>query len=99
MTLHLNERFQNGGCPAAAEVFTDGGSFWHLALGVLAGSEILTPRDSVMMATAFAGYQLTQAQGGVPWSRTGGELIEFAAGMLLARFLPQMVLLWRQYGA
>ena len=92
MTWLLNEGgAATGASPACVAVFTDAGSLAHLLLGVLAGSELFTPKDSVILATAFAGYQLSQAQGGVAWSRTGGELIEFAIGMLLARFLPQIL--------
>lgn len=91
MTWLLNEGgAQNGHSPACVSVFTDGGSLAHLILGAIAGSEFLTPRDSVIAATAFTGYQLSQANH-VPWSRTGGELVEFAIGMLLGRFLPQMM--------
>lgn len=92
MTWLLNQQgVQCGAAPAAVEAFTDLGSVAHLALGYIAGSDWLTGKDTVMFATAFAGYQLSQAQWGVPWSRTGGELIEFALGMLLARLYPQVL--------
>lgn len=91
MTWLLNQDgAQNGASPACVQLFTDSGSLAHLLLGAIAGSEFLTPRDSVIAATAFTGYQLSQADG-VAWSRTGGELVEFAIGMLLGRFLPQMI--------
>jgi hypothetical protein len=36
-----------------------------------------------MLFAAFTGYQISQAGSGEPWSRIGGEFIEFALGMLL----------------
>jgi hypothetical protein len=48
---------------------------------MLAGSEVLTPKQAVLLLAAFTGYQLSQAQSGEPWSSTGGEFIEFALGM------------------
>lgn len=93
MTWLLNpQAAQCGVAPAAIEAFTDSGSGWHLLLGYFAGSEFLTPKDATILALGFTGYQLSQAQWGVPWSRTGGELIEFALGMLLARVLPANLL-------
>lgn len=94
MTWLLNESgvAMTGASPACVQVFTDSGSFAHVLLGMLAGSNLLSPKDAVLLATGFAGYQLSQAQG-VAWSRTGGELIEFAIGMLLARLLPLLPLL------
>ena len=94
MTLLLNESgVVNGASPASIQIFTDGGSLCHFALGMLAGSELFTAKDSLMLFGGFTAYQLSQAQGGVAWARTGGELVEFVLGMLLMRLLP---LLWGQ---
>lgn len=90
MTLRLNDgTFGVSQAPANIELLTDPGSIAHLAIGFLAGTRFLTAKDAVLLLAAFAGYQISQAAcGGEPWSRIGGELIEFALGMLLARFLP-----------
>jgi hypothetical protein len=84
MTLLLNhESVQTGGHPASVELFADSGSIVHLLFGMLAGSYMVAPKDSVLMLAAFTGYQVSQAQSGESWSRTGGEFLEFAIGMLL----------------
>lgn len=74
--------------PAAVDLFSDAGAFCHMLIGALAGSELLSAKDSVILLSVFTGYQLSQAQAGEPWSRIGGELIEFALGMLLMRLMP-----------
>lgn len=91
-TLTLNnESVKTGGYPATVELFAGPGSITHFLVGMLAGSDILTPKASVMLLAAFTGYQVSQAQSGEPWSRTGGEFIEFAIGMLLAHYLPRLL--------
>jgi hypothetical protein len=44
----------------------------------------LGPGWALAIATAFVGYQLSQVSAGVPWNRTGGEVIEFALGAAIA---------------
>lgn len=90
MTVQLNSA--NGGCPAAVDMFSDAGSVWHLGLGMLAGSDLVTPSEKVMLFAAFTGYQVSQAESGETWCRIGGEFIEFALGMLLG---TQAKGLWR----
>jgi hypothetical protein len=92
MYLTLNsESVKTGGYPAVVEMFAGDGTLTHMLLGLLAGSDLLTPKDSVIALAAFTGYQVSQAQSGEPWSRTGGEFIEFGLGMLLGRFMPQLL--------
>ena len=81
MTLMLNQ--QNSSHLAPLEIFPDANSLLHVGLGWVAGR--LDPADALIIALAFAGYQIAQAEGGEPWGRTGGELVELALGMLLAR--------------
>lgn len=84
MTFLLNnESVKTGGYPASVELFAGPGSIAHLLFGMVAGSDAVTPKESVMMLAAFTGYQVSQAQSGEPWTRTGGEFLEFALGMLL----------------
>jgi hypothetical protein len=88
MTFQLNGE---NGHPACVDMLGDSGSIMHLLLGALAGSDWFTGKDSIMLLAAFAGYQLSQAHSGEPFSRIGGELMEFALGMLLARFGPGVI--------
>ena len=89
MTLGLNNCGTAAGIHCAnVELFSDGGSVCHMALGFLAGTDLFKPKDAVILLGAFAGYQISQANGGEPWGRIGGELLEFVIGMLLARLLP-----------
>lgn len=86
--LALNaETLATGGYPSEVTVFDGPGSIAHVLFGFLAGSNVVTPKEAVMMLAAFAGYQVSQAQSGEPWSRTGGEFLEFALGMMASRFL------------
>jgi hypothetical protein len=72
-----------GDHPAIAEVFADyPASFLHLVYGFVAG--LVTPPIGMGMTALFTGYQVTQAQTGEPWERTGGEFLELGAGILLA---------------
>jgi hypothetical protein len=72
----------NGDHPAIADVFSAPESFWHTAYGFVCG---MVPQPVGMgMVAFFTGYQVTQAQTGEPWERTGGEFLELGAGMLLA---------------
>lgn len=83
MNLLLNnESVKTGGHPAAVTVFSDSGSLVHLLFGFLCGSDWISPKGSVMLLSGFIGYQVSQAESGEPWSRTGGEFLEFALGML-----------------
>jgi hypothetical protein len=90
MQLRLNgDGFENH-YPACLDMFEGSGSLMHIAAGLVAGSTLLTPQDAVISLAWFAGYQLSQAQSGEPFSRIGGELVEFALGMFLARLLPDV---------
>ena len=80
MNLVLNS--SSGGYPAQVTVFDDIGSLGHLLFGFLAGSGAVTSKTAIALLAGFIGYQVSQAQAGEPWSRTGGEFIEFALGML-----------------
>jgi hypothetical protein len=96
MTLRLNGEGGVNHHAACLDMFEDTGSLMHLLAGVLAGSTLVSPKDAVLGLAAFAGYQLSQAQDGEPFSRIGGELVEFALGMYLARFLPDLRELWER---
>jgi len=99
MTLRLNgDGFENH-YPACLDMFEGGGSLLHIMAGLAAGSELLTPKEAVIALAAFTGYQLSQAQSGEPFSRIGGELVEFALGMFLARFLPDAMAALEKQGA
>jgi hypothetical protein len=89
LELALNsESAKTGGYPATVEMFADAGSFVHVLVGYLAGSKIASPKLSVAVLAAFIGYQVSQAESGEPWSRTGGEFLEFALGFLGGMYLP-----------
>lgn len=81
LTLN-NESVQTGGYPATVTMFDGAGSIAHLLFGFLTGSDVVSPKTAVVLLAAFIGYQVSQAQSGEPWSRTGGEFLEFALGML-----------------
>lgn len=91
MNLWLNAGCEPTASPANVELFTDAGSLAHVGLGALAASQYFTPKDALALFAGFAGYQVSQAQAGEPWPRIAGELIEFGLGMLLMRFLPQIL--------
>lgn len=73
-------------CPPAGHrinVFTDGGSVCHVLFGWVAGHGSGT--EALAIFALYAGYQVSQAGAGdEPLYRVGGELIEFALGMLFA---------------
>lgn len=79
LNLTLN---RGGGFPAQVTLFEWPGSLGHLLYGFLCGSDWVTPKTAVMLLAGFIGYQVSQAQAGEPWSRTGGEFLEFGLGML-----------------
>ena len=69
------------------QVFTDGiNSYGHVGVGFLAG--YLGPKWGLAITAAFVGYQLSQS-GSVSWSRTGGEVLEFAIGAALAAMVSK----------
>lgn len=83
MNVLLNgETAAAGGHPAEVQIFTDTGSLLHFGLGWIAGSPAVSAKEAVMLLAAFIGYQLSQVETGEQWSRTGGEVLEFALGML-----------------
>lgn len=64
-------------------VLTDGGSICHVLTGWAAGHGTAT--EALAVFALYSGYQVSQAGAGdEPLYRVGGELIEFAIGMLLA---------------
>lgn len=75
------------GHTAHLAMFTDIGSVLHIGLGWCAGE--LPATDAVMIATMFAGYQISQHDSGESWARIGGELLEFGLGMLISRLLSR----------
>ena len=83
MTFALNNP-KTDPYPSSVTMFEGIGSPLHIAFGWLAGSGLVTPQEAIVMLAAFAGYQMSQAQAGEPWTRTGGEFLEFALGMLIA---------------
>lgn len=88
MNVALNsETIQTGGHPAEVQIFTDSGSWLHFGFGLIAGSTEVSAKEALIMFAAFTGYQLSQAQSGEQWSRTGGEFLEFALGMLAGRLM------------
>ena len=88
MNVVLNaETLAAGGYPAEVQMFTDPGSLLHFGFGWVAGSPAVSPKVAIMMLAAFIGYQLSQAQTGEQWSRTGGEFLEFALGMLAGKLM------------
>lgn len=88
MNVLLNsETVQAGGHPAEVQIFTDAGSLLHFGLGYVAGSRAVLGKEAAMILAAFIGYQLSQVQSGEQWSRTGGEFLEFALGMLAGRLM------------
>src|ERR1039458_1050265 len=80
MTLTLSQTAQ-------PQVFTDMGSYAHVGVGFMAG--YLSPGWALAIAAAFIGYQLSQVSAGVPWGRTGGEVIEFALGAAIAALVAK----------
>ena len=70
--------------PAAVQVFSDPESLCHVVVGWFAGR--LPPHWAIALTTAFAGYQLSQANTQESFARIGCELLEFAVGVTLAQF-------------
>ena len=69
----------NANHPACVEIFSDWGSFFHVAAGAVVAT--LPAEWALIVALAFTGYQISQIASGQSYQRTGGELIEFALGM------------------
>jgi hypothetical protein len=67
--------------PAIIDVFSDSGSLLHVGLG--AAMAYIDPPWRGPVLASFIGYQVSQAQSGESWSRTGGEFFELALGMVL----------------
>jgi hypothetical protein len=65
--------------PARAEVFDSPGSVWHLIWGAASG--LMPGAWPVLGASAFAGYELSKADGGKPFTRIAGGMLEFALGL------------------
>jgi hypothetical protein len=76
--------------PAQVQMFCDAGSVAHFLYGMVAGSDVVGSRGAVVMLSLFIGYQVSQLEAGASWSRTGGEFLEFAVGMLAAMALPYL---------
>jgi len=69
--------------PSQMEIFAGPVSFLHVAAGFAAG---LFPGFDVAALGAFTAYQIGQIPGGQSLQVTAGEILEFAIGLLLARF-------------
>lgn len=79
MMVALNPAANAPAHPANVDLFCDFGSVMHVAVGAAAGA--LDPQYALLIFAIFLGYQLSQASAGQSWSRTGGEVMEFALGM------------------
>lgn len=88
-TLSLNNNVKS---PSHVQLFDekDSGSLAHLIYGFVAGSDAVGTKGSVVMASLFVGYQLSQSPY-VPWQRTAGEIMEFGLGMLAGILLQPMI--------
>lgn len=72
--------------PHQPHVLTDSGSLGHLLIGWLAGQ--VPASQALVVFTFFTAYQVSQAGAGdEPLYRVGGELMEFALGMLIAQLM------------
>jgi len=67
---------------STVDVFSDRGTFFHLAIGGLAGC--LGNGWAVAVSSGFAGYELAKLNSGESALRIAGTLIEFGLGALLA---------------
>ena len=76
--------------PARIDVFSDAGSWWHIIGGFMVG--LLPAQYELALSTVFLGYELSEAATGEDWQRTGGKLIEFSLGLLLARLVGAQIL-------
>ena len=72
----------SGPHPAQMVVFTDQGSFWHVVMGIVAG----TMPEPLNLGTValFSGYELSKQAFGESPARTGGKFVEFGIGLVLA---------------
>jgi hypothetical protein len=81
MIIDISPSFDNDH-PANVDLFSDWYSLIHVLMGWISG---VLPEPYSLGAMAFyAGYQVSQAGSGEPWSRTGGELIEYGIGLMIA---------------
>lgn len=71
--------------PATVEWLDGRGSVYHAAFGFLAG--LMPGSWPVLVTSAFGAYQLSKVEGGKPFSRIAGGLLEFSAGLGLAGLL------------
>jgi hypothetical protein len=67
---------------ATAEVFDSKGSFFHVLWGMAAG--FMPSEWSVLSTTVFGAYELSKVEGGKPFAKVSGALLEFALGMGIA---------------
>jgi hypothetical protein len=73
--------------PASIDVFTDSGSLFHLAAGVVIG--LLATPWNVGLLAAFSAYELSKAATGEPWTRTGGKFAELALGVIAGKMVAK----------
>ncbi len=74
---------------STVDVFSDRGTWAHIAIGALAGYS--GDGWAVALASAFGGYELSKLNAGESVERVAGTLIEFGIGALLTVLL-------RRYG-
>jgi len=75
----------HGAHPAKVSVFTDAGSLWHVLFGVLAG--LSGPSGAMIGVSGFLAYEVSETDEAESWERTGGKLLEFTIGLVLARLI------------
>jgi hypothetical protein len=80
-----NRLKQGGPHPASIVMFTDSGSAWHVAMGILAGA-VPDPWNLATVAM-FSGYEVSKLGAGESAQRTGGKFVEFGIGILLAALI------------
>ena len=80
-----NRLKQGGPHPASIVMFTDSGSAWHVAMGILAG--IVPEPWNLATVAMFSGYEVSKLGTGESAERTGGKFIEFGIGLLLAALI------------
>jgi hypothetical protein len=68
--------------PAEAEMFDSKGSFFHVLWGAAAG--LMPGAWPVLGTSVFGAYELSKVEGGKPFPKIAGALLEFAFGMGLA---------------
>lgn len=64
------------------DVFSDSGSFWHVAIGASVG--MLPELFPGVAAVLFSGYEVSKLAAGESASRVAGAILEFGLGLLLA---------------